>query len=75
MKIWYLLPLLTLAFGCATVEKNYKPITFEGKPLFDLNEVQCPRDMVKYCQGPNRKNLNCECVSQQSVSQAFDFLR
>ena len=30
MKLWYLL-LLTLAFGCATVEKDYKPITFEGK--------------------------------------------
>jgi hypothetical protein len=65
VKIWYLIPLLILAFGCATVENN--PTKFEGKPMFDLNEVQCPSHMIKFCTGRFHNDVKCQCVYRDLV--------
>lgn len=35
---------------------------FEGKALFDVDNIHCPRGTFVYCEGPNRKNLTCNCA-------------
>ena len=66
----YLFLILIFISGCA----NNQP-KFEGEPLLDINTFYCPKDTVKYCEGNNRKNMTCGCVTRQSLSNAFDFLR
>ena len=63
---------LTLIFisGCANNQSK-----FEGESLLDANTFYCPRDMIKYCEGRNKKDMDCGCVTKQSLNQAFDFLR
>ena len=65
MRLWYLLPLLTLAFGCATVENKIK--NFEEKPMFDINDVQCPSHMIKFCSGRFHNDIKCNCVYRDLV--------
>ena len=66
----YLFLILIFISGCA----NNQP-KFEGEPLLDINTFYCPKDTVKYCEGNNRKNITCGCVTRQSLSNAFEFLR
>ena len=66
----YLFLILIFISGCA----NNQP-KFEGEPLLDINTFYCPKDTVKYCEGSNRKNMTCGCVTRQSLSNAFEFLR
>ena len=66
----YLFLILIFISGCA----NNQP-KFEGEPLLDIDTFYCPKDTVKYCDGSNRKNMTCGCVTQQSLSNAFEFLR
>ena len=66
----YLFLILIFISGCA----NNQP-KFEGEPLLDINTFYCPKDTVKYCEGNNRKNMTCGCVTRQSLSNAFEFLR
>ena len=57
--------------GCSNINQP----KFEGESLLDVDTFYCPKDMVKYCEGRNKNNLECGCVTQQSLSQAFEFLR
>ena len=66
----YLFLILIFISGCA----NNQP-KFEGEPLQDINTFYCPKDMIKYCEGRNKKDMDCGCVTKQSLNQAFDFLR
>ena len=66
----YLFLILIFISGCA----NNQP-KFEGEPLLDINTFYCPKDTIKYCEGNNRKNMTCGCVTRQSLSNAFEFLR
>ena len=66
----YLFLILFFISGCA----NNQP-KFEGEPLLDINTFYCPKDMIKYCEGRNKKDMDCGCVTKQSLNQAFDFLR
>ena len=66
----YLFLILIFISGCAN-----NPAKFEGEPLLDINTFYCPKDMIKYCEGRNKKDMDCGCVTKQSLNQAFDFLR
>ena len=50
---------LTLIFisGCANNEPQ-----FEGEPLFDKDELHCPKNTIKYCTGRFKKDMECSCV-------------
>lgn len=63
--------ILLLMGGCSNINQP----KFEGEPLLDINTFYCPKDTVKYCEGNNRKNMTCGCVTRQSLSNAFEFLR
>lgn len=71
MKLLGIVTVLFFMFGCASVNQTQ----FEGESLLSIDTFHCPKDMVKYCEGRNRKNLDCGCVTQQSLSQAFEFLK
>ena len=46
-------------FGCASINEP----KFEGKALFDTNELHCPRGQIKYCEGRFRTMMDCTCVT------------
>ena len=61
MKYFTYIPLILL-LGCSTINEQ----TGE-KPLFDIEEIYCPPNTVTYCQGPNRKNMECVCIKNASI--------
>ncbi len=71
MKLLGIVSVLFFMFGCASVNQP----EFEGESLLSIDTFYCPNDTVKYCEGSNRKNMTCGCVSRQSLSNSFDFLR
>ena len=64
--------LFCLLLGACT---NINQPKFEGESLLDVDTFYCPKDKVKYCEGRHKNNLECGCVTQQSLSRAFEFLR
>ena len=62
MKYFTYIPLLLL-LGCSAINEQ----TGE-EPLFDIQEVYCPPNTVKFCKGRSTKFLECTCVNKSSIT-------
>ncbi len=70
---YILISLLFILGGCSAVGTSVgTKESYSGAALFDTNKLHCPARMMTVCEGPNKKNLTCNCVRNIRI-QPLDF--
>jgi|MDSZ01.2.fsa_nt_gb hypothetical protein len=57
--------------GCATSGSATLPVTYKGDP----ENFYCPTDSFAYCEGNDKKNMECICIDRREQRRFFERLQ
>lgn len=74
MGILLFIGILLVTSGCASGGGSISAGNYE-KYYTRPDVIRCPSDMVAYCEGRQRRDMECTCIKDRDMSDVLDQLR
>ena len=74
MGILLFIGILLVTSGCASGGGSISSVNYE-KYYTRPDVIRCPSDMVAYCEGRQRRDMECTCIKDRDMSDVLDQLR